>query len=209
MPPPTQFNKEAVLSAAFQLVREKGLGGLTVRQVAKRLGSSTAPVYSAFGSMDELERQLVYRAHLQMMEYSARPYTERAFLNMGTGICVFSREEPWLFRALFLESAHIKANIERLLDTLVEAMRQEPQFAEMPRGARMALLTKMWTYTHGLATMICLGVAEESGDEFIIRSLSAVGRVVTEAALTEYASTQSGRDTLPEPETKEKSRGEF
>lgn len=192
MPPPTQFKKELVLSAAFELVREKGLGALTVRHVAKRLGSSTAPVYSAFGSMDELERELVSRAHRQMMEYTARPYTEMVFLNMGTGICVFSREEPWLFRALFLESAHIKANIENLLDTLVEEMRREPNFAEMPRKARMALLTKMWTYTHGLATMICLGVSEDSGDEFIIQSLKSVGSVVTEAALAEHASRQSG-----------------
>ncbi|MEE8434611.1 MAG: TetR family transcriptional regulator [bacterium] len=200
MPPPTRYTKESVLSTAFDLVRGKGLGGLTVRHVAKKLGSSTAPVYSAFGSMDELEREVVSRAHRQLLEHTSRSYTEMVFLNMGVGICVFAREEPWLFRALFLEGVHIKDNIKKLLDTLVKEMRRDPGLAEMPRKARMTLLTKMWTYTHGLAIMICLGVAEDSGDEFIIQSLSSVGRVVIEAALGERASTQSGGKPSPAPE---------
>lgn len=192
MPPPTRFTKESVLSAAFDLVRRKGLGGLTVRHVAKTLGSSTAPVYSAFGSMEELEREVISLAHGRLLEHTARSFTELVFLNMGVGICVFAREEPWLFRALYLESVHIKANIKKLLDTLVKEMRRIPGFAEMPRKARMALLTTMWTYTHGLAIMICLGVSEDSGDAFIIQSLTGVGHLVTEAALAEHTSKRSG-----------------
>ncbi len=194
MPPRTTFTREAIASTALELVREKGLPALTVRMLAERLGSSTAPVYSTFESMEGLEREVNARACALLLDYSRRAYTEWIFLNMGVGICVFAREEPFLFRAMFLESAHVKGNIEMLSDTLVEDMRKVERFAAMPRKVRMTLLTRMWTYTLGLATMISLGVLEDAGDEAIVRSLWAVGRVVTEAVIADHRRDPSHRN---------------
>lgn len=207
MPPRTTFTREAIASAAIGVVRKKGLHGLTVRLVAKRLGSSIAPVYSVFRSMDGLEREVLSQARDQLLDYARRPYTDLVFLNMGVGICTFAREEPWLFRALFLESGHIKDNIEYLLDELVEDMRKDEWFASMPRKVRMALLTKMWTYTHGLATMICLGVSEESGDEFITQSLRDMGRVVTKAAIADFEQSKAKQPPPRAQQTKRKFHG--
>lgn len=207
MPPRTIYHKEAVTAAAYALVRQQGLAGLTVRHVARELGSSTAPVYSVFRSMDGLEQEVIARAMEMLLDYATRPHTELVFLNMGVGICMFAREEQNLFRALFLESAHIKANIEKLLDALVEGMLKDERVAFMSRSARMALLTKMWIYTHGLATMICLGVAEDSGDAFIIQSIAEVGRVVIEAALKAYQDGHTDPPVFPNSNPQETTRG--
>ena len=55
MPPVEKFSREKVISAAFELVRKHGMGKLSARSVAHRLGSSTAPVYNHFSSMPELK----------------------------------------------------------------------------------------------------------------------------------------------------------
>jgi AcrR family transcriptional regulator len=48
MPPKVQFSKEQILDTAFELVAEAGMAALSVRALAKRLGSSVAPIYVNF-----------------------------------------------------------------------------------------------------------------------------------------------------------------
>lgn len=193
MPPRTRFDREAVLAAAMDEVRAAGPEGLTARGVARRLGASIAPVYRAFDSMEALEEALRLRTLELLLACTERPVTELAFLNMGVGIAVFAREEPQLFRLLFLTGGRIKANIDWLAERLCEDMRKDAVFRDWPRDERMALLTKMWTYTHGLASLICLGGAEDDSDAFIIEALRAVGRVVSEAAVADYEARRRSR----------------
>lgn len=62
MPPPAQFTKEAILNEAFEILRSEGIEAVSARAIAKRLGSSTQPVYSAYDSMDSLKADLVEMA---------------------------------------------------------------------------------------------------------------------------------------------------
>ena len=103
MPPKAKFSKEEIVQAAFNIVQQKGLPALTARRVARNLKSSTAPVYSYFQSMNQLEREVIAEAVDMLHQYTLRPYTDRVFLNMGTGIAIFARDQSNLFRALFLE----------------------------------------------------------------------------------------------------------
>lgn len=185
MPPKTVFSREAVVEAGLAAMREQGLKGLTARHVARRLHASVAPVYHWFPSMDALQAEVVERVKARMLEYAARPYTELRFLNMGVGITIFAREEPGLFRAMFLERNDFKPVIDEFLTSLCGRMREDAPFADMPEPDRMALLTKMWIYTHGLAALIAVGVLDDDSDAFIIESLRSVGQVVSSAALAD------------------------
>ena len=51
MPPKVTFTKEDVIQAAFEIVQKRGVKLFTARRIAKKLKSSTAPVYSHFKSM--------------------------------------------------------------------------------------------------------------------------------------------------------------
>ena len=107
MPPKIKFTKEDVIQAGFELVEQDCLECLTARNVGKKLGSSTAPVYSHFKSLTELEQNVVARARDLLLDYASRHYTDRVFLNMGTGIAIFAREHPKLYHALFLEKNEV------------------------------------------------------------------------------------------------------
>lgn len=183
MPPKTVFAKDDVIDAAFELVQQKGIQSLTARNVAKRLKSSTAPVYSNFESMKLLEREIIKKARDLLLDYMVRPHTDVVFLNMGVGYAKFAREQCPLFRALYLEKSDFKDILDELEGSLRLRMREDARFTDLEDQERYSLLDKMWTFTHGMATMICVGLAEDSSDDYITSTLKDVGAAVIGATL--------------------------
>jgi AcrR family transcriptional regulator len=184
MPPKTRYTKKDVINAAFEIVSSDGIGGLTARKVAELLGSSTAPVYSCFKTMNQLEREVVRKAEKLIFKYSTTAYTDRVFLNMGVGYAVFARDHRRLFRAIFLERSDYRDIVHEFLDSLGKELVKDPRFTKMRRKDREALLEKMWIFTHGLATLICVGLFDNMSNTKIERTLDNMGAVVIGAALS-------------------------
>jgi hypothetical protein len=128
--------------------------------------------------MEDLSRATMERARETLLGYASRPYTGRPFLDMGTGVALFARDHPRLYRALFLETDGFGDLVKGFLEQLTDDMARDPLLAKVERTTRALLLDRMWTYTHGLASLIAVGLAKESGREFVIRSLDAVGTAV-------------------------------
>jgi hypothetical protein len=97
---------------------------------------------------------------------------------MGTGTAIFASEHPRLYRALFLETDRFAALVKGFVEQLAEDMRKDPLLAGLDRKRRAQLLDRMWTYTHGLASLIAVGLARETSREAIVRSLEAMGTAV-------------------------------
>ena len=51
MPPKPKFTREEIVAAALDLVSERGMGALTSRDLAARLGSSPRPIFTVFKNM--------------------------------------------------------------------------------------------------------------------------------------------------------------
>lgn len=185
MPPKTVFTKNDVIEAAFEIVQRQSMHELTARKVALELKSSTAPIYSNFESMKLLEREVIKKAKDLLLDFTKRSYTDRVFLNMGTGYAIFAREHCKLFSAIFLEKDDFKDIIDEFLESLKNEMVNDPRFTAMSSERRDALLLKMLIFTHGLATLICVGLSEDDSDEYIIETLLAVGGAVIGAALAQ------------------------
>ena len=93
MAPKNKFTKEEMVEAALRVVRSKGIGGLT----------STQPVFTAFKSMDGVKQE-VYAAAVRVYDgYTNAGLQEKIpFLGVGMQYIRFAREEPELYRLLFL-----------------------------------------------------------------------------------------------------------
>ena len=57
-----QFTREEILETAFEMVRKDGWDGLSVPMLAKRIKSSTMPIYSHFKNVRELEDAVFLKA---------------------------------------------------------------------------------------------------------------------------------------------------
>ena len=75
MPRKTKFSAEDIIRAAFELVRQKGLGGLSAPAVAAAIGASTMPIYSYFDNLEKLKDAVAIKGWHLLMEYETRHYT--------------------------------------------------------------------------------------------------------------------------------------
>jgi AcrR family transcriptional regulator len=186
MPPKIKYTKDEVIKAAVSVVEENGLNSLTARSVAVRLGSSTAPVYHHFATMDTLALCVIRETQRALLEYTSRPYTERVFLNMGTGVAMFACEHSQLYRALMLEGDRSSDVVREFLGILESEMIKDERFASLSSGERRVLLRKMWIFTHGLASLICVGLIKDCDQEYITKALLDVGSDVIGATLAKH-----------------------
>lgn len=186
MPPKVRFDKDTVVRAAVNVVDKKGLSALTARSVATQLKSSTAPVYHHFKTMDQLALAVMKQTQKMLLDYTTRPYTDRVFLNMGTGVALFAAEHRKLYRALMLESNGYSSVVHDFFGMLLIEMKKDPRFTTMSDSQRLALLSKMWTFTHGLASLICVGIEKDASQERIVKTLLDVGADIVGAALTKH-----------------------
>ena len=69
MPPKFKFTKDEIITAAFETVRERGEDALTAREVAKKLGSSSSPIFTVFADMGELKGEVRKRAKTLFDDY--------------------------------------------------------------------------------------------------------------------------------------------
>lgn len=104
MPPSVKFSKEEIVEAALQVTRAGGIGSLTARALASRLGASTRPMFTYFDSMDALKHEVHEAAKEEYRSYVERGLAEPIpFLGVGQSYIRFAKEEPELYKLLFLE----------------------------------------------------------------------------------------------------------
>lgn len=53
-----RFSKELILEKAFEISKQNGVHGLSMRNLSKQLGCSVMPIYDAFDSKDDLLQEL-------------------------------------------------------------------------------------------------------------------------------------------------------
>ena len=160
MAPKNKFTKEEMVAAAMRVVRAKGIDGLTAKTMADELGTSTQPVFTAFGSMDAV-RQEVYAAAVSVCGsfMDAGLHERIPFFGVGMQYIRFAREEPELYRLLFLT---------RMQDREYSAMRVMEYLRELVRPTLVNIyhitaeeadiyFRDLWFVVHSLSTLIVTG----------------------------------------------------
>lgn len=172
MPPKCRFTREEIIQAALDLTAEKGVGALTARGLAQRLGSSAKPIFGLFANMEEVQQEVVKAANLRYQEYlrqdmSAGRYPP--YKASGMAYIRFAREQKELFKLLFMrdrthEEKAAGDELEALLGLIQKSM-------GLSRDDAYHFHLEMWIYVHGIATMIATAYLEWDMD-FISAALT-------------------------------------
>ena len=179
MAPKNKFTKEEMVAAALQVVRTKGIEGLTAKTMADALGTSTQPIFTAFGSMDGIKKE-VYAAAIRVYDrYTEAGLQERIpFFGVGMQYIRFAREEPELYRLLFLTRAQDKSfsamrsmqHLQALVrPTLMDIYKITEQEADL-------YFRDLWFVVHSLSTLIVTGDCPYSDRE--------IGQVLTGVSIS-------------------------
>ena len=157
MAPKNKFTKDEMIAAALRVVRSKGIDGLTAKTMADELGTSTQPIFTGFGSMDGV-RQEVYAAAVRVYDGYADAGLKGAipFLGVGMQYIRFAREEPELYRLLFLTRAqdqeHSAMKSMQHLQALVRPTLMDVYHITAEEADRY--FRDLWLVVHGLSTLI-------------------------------------------------------
>ena len=160
MAPKNKFTKAEMVEAALRVVRTRGIEGLTAKTMADELGTSTQPIFTGFGSMDGV-RQEVYAAAVGVYDRYANAGLQEAipFFGVGMQYIRFAREEPSLYRLLFLTRtqeksrgamqamAHLQELVRPTLTAIYHISNQEADL----------YFRDLWLVVHSLATLIVTG----------------------------------------------------
>ncbi len=176
----TSYKREQIINAAFELTREQGWSAVSARNIAKKMGSSTMPIYSHVNSVDDVQEELRIRARALLKTYQKRPYTEHVLTNMAFGYVLFARDEKNLFRFLYQESPD-KLDIETLhsvtgslLEEYVEDEAVQQALEKYDTSGKYSSLQYNWIFIHGLATLMNAGAfSTYSESEILIMIMDA------------------------------------
>ena len=180
MPRRITVHAEQILDAAFDLVRRDGLTALTARGVAQEVGCSTQPVYRAYGSMDQLQAEVIARAEKVMLGYLMQGATgEKPFMQIGLGNLRFAQDEPELYMAVTRHGTVLQ-DLQRGAPPppeVLQQMRAEPPLSLLTDEQLTRIHALMWFFSQGLAHLF---FADSDGDPMQMAKdyLQQAGRAV-------------------------------
>lgn len=167
MAPKNKFTRAEMTAAALDVIRAGGREALTAKSLAEKLKISTQPVFTCYGTMESLHDAVYAAAEDVYNTYADAGLRESIpFFGMGMSYIRFAREEPELYRLLFLTPARegkgawdaMRASRVRVLPALQEIYRMTAPEAER-------YFRDLWLVVHSLATLIVTGACSYTEEE--------------------------------------------
>ncbi|MBQ7775254.1 MAG: TetR/AcrR family transcriptional regulator [Lachnospiraceae bacterium] len=170
VPPKVKYTREEIIEAAFQIARERGIEAVVARELAKKLGTSSSPIFTAFHNMEELQQEI---RKLAMKEFEA-------FINdavnyvppfkwVGLKMIQFAMKEPKLFQLLYMQEHEESQRYEDMVGELGETVEVCLQFMErdyaLTRPEAELLFKQVWLHTFGICVLVAAKVCHFTQQE--------------------------------------------
>ena len=152
--------RAALVEAAARLIATEGSRALTLRRVAHEVGTSTMAVYTHFGGMDELRREVRregfdrFRQYLSLVEDTDDPVADLAL--QGAAYYLNGTTNPNLYRAMFMEGPMDESDAAVGIDTferLVDGVRRCIAAGRFDPAEPVGLANQLWALSHGVVTL--------------------------------------------------------
>ena len=176
MPPKAKCTREQIIDTAYEMVRKYGEDILSARNLASGLGTSTSPIFAVFNGIDEVLAEVIIKAKALYKKYLEEGLSQPiAFKGAGLKYIQFAKDEPELFKLLFMRSG-----IDEPTKYLPDYFEFEPQVRGVLKDSHsmadpdaMRIYNHLAVYTHGLAVLFAQGNCVFS-DEDVSAMLSEV-----------------------------------
>ena len=190
MPRKTQFTEQEIVAAAVDLVRESGWGGLSVKAVGARIGSSTMPIYSHFDNLEKLKDAVVGEGWKKLMHYEGLKFTGDVWVDQSIGYIAFAVDETNLFHSMF-DGRNIELQKQLGLKNwvyLTEMLEDYVGFQDVPLEQKFLIRYSRSVFTHGMAVSVTarLWDALLSIDGMVEKLVTAGSHAILEGIKSNY-----------------------
>ncbi|MBO6133394.1 MAG: TetR/AcrR family transcriptional regulator [Lachnospiraceae bacterium] len=153
-------SKEALLDAAFELVRSEGTRALSARKVANAAECSTQPIFRLYKNMGELSDEVFLEAVDFYTDYFLEKTEEKEggdspFVDFGMAYVSFAKDEPHLFQMLFLEENSVDMSMYDILNggDMGFVRKEIQRLSSLGAERSQMVFMRIWLFLHGIACM--------------------------------------------------------
>jgi AcrR family transcriptional regulator len=155
--------RERLLTTAARLLAEEGPPALSTRRLARELDVSTAAVYTYFGSVEQLRREVRLDGFAQLESRldttSGDPVA--ALSATVTAFFEFGMRQPHLYRAMFVDrplesDAAGEPTFRRLREVFARGVASGRFAAVTPEQVELCA-AQVWSMQHGMVTLALSG----------------------------------------------------
>lgn len=168
MPPKAKYSEQEIVEAAVGITRERGIAAVTAREVGAALGVSTRPLFTYFDTVDELKRAVYLYAEKLYQDY-VREGLEMKIPALGVGLNYirFAKEEPQLYRYLFLDPPEgVGGGATKALRQSQELVRESVmKYYNMDAVTADKFFRDLWLVSYSLTTLIVTGDCPYTDEE--------------------------------------------
>jgi AcrR family transcriptional regulator len=150
----------ALLETAARIIATEGLGKLTLRRLAHDVGTSTMAIYTHFGGMTELRREIRREGFARLGARQAAVATTgdpiADLCALRTAYYRNAVENPNLYQAMFMDGPVDAEDAGVGLDTfgqLVTTVQRGIDAGRLHPADPVGLATQLWALVHGLVTL--------------------------------------------------------
>ena len=155
------ITKEIIIKTAFEMVRKEGFAVLSARNIAKKIGCSTQPIYWSYKNMDDLKAEVCQKAlsHLKNMMCQYKK-TNDDFLKLGLGYIRIAHTEPALFKAFYMDNIMQIQMTDVIPENkeVIELMKNTEDFKKMSDEEIKNIFFRSWMLVHGIASLVAVGM---------------------------------------------------
>lgn len=152
------ITKEMILASAFDIVREKGLEGISNRELAKKLNCSIRPIYYQFQNVEELYNELYVEIEKYFYKFLMDNMNDdmSKYKQVGINYIKFAKEEKEFFKILFMSEVDLGLNdfIAKDMEDFKELSKLIKISTNLNDEDIESFHIKMWIFSHGLATLV-------------------------------------------------------
>lgn len=172
MPPKPKFKKEEIVTAAMEVVSEKGIESLTAQELRNVLQCSASPIFTVFNTMKEIQDEVRIAAMSRFEQFEVAEMPDMPiFKQIGMKMVMFGVQEPKLYQLLFMQENGSAVTFDDVFGVLGDTAKIcidaiEKDYALTAEQAKV-LFENVWIYTFGIgalcATRVCYFSQEELG----------------------------------------------
>ncbi len=139
------YSKEMILEKAFNYCSKNGLEALSVRRLAKEIGSSVMPLYDTFDSKKGLIEALVY--YVVKLSFPTEGYAD--YRERCLGMLTFAMDYPLFYIDLIKLNKQFKFTKDHL-DSYEIMMRNDTQLKDFPFNILAEINSSIEVFIMGL-----------------------------------------------------------
>lgn len=175
MPKMTQTSREDVINAGLKIIKEKGIEGVNARAIAKILNTSVHPIFHHFENMEDLKKALYEKA---VEIYKGYVQKEAEYRSMGLNYIKFAKEEPNIFKMLFMAETDKTVDNFMTGDEAYDSIESViSKTTKMNKEDILEFHKKMWFFAHGIAVLsankTCI-LTDEETEKLLIEEFFAL-----------------------------------